>query len=178
MVVTGPWDVGKTTLIRTLSEINVLTTEQKVSGLGALDGQETIAMDFGRLTVDGGLPIHLFGTPSRERFDFLSDVLANGMLGFIVLLDDSRPDSAAESLGMLKYFRDRATVPYVVAVNKIAHANAERSVRRARHSLRIPESVRVVAVDARDRESAKQALLELLLAASEDASPVAHAKAG
>lgn len=178
VVITGPTGVGKTTFIRTLSEIRVLTTEQRVGRPTDVSGGEPVAMDFGRLTVADGLPIHLFGAPSREQFDFMWDVLAEGMLGFIVVLDDSRPDSAAEALGMLNYFRDRATVPYVVAVNKITHGNPERSLRRARHTLRIPDSVRVVATDARDRDSAKQALLELLFAASEDAGSVAHAKAG
>lgn len=171
VVVTGAYGAGKTTLVRSLSEINVLTQERSVTSAGG-DAPDTIAMDFGRLTVGDGLSLHLFGTPTRDRFDFMWDVVKDGMVGFIVLVDDSRADSLPEAVGVLNWFRERANVPYVVAVNKVAPANAERSIRRARHVLRIPDHVRVCAVDVRQRASSKQLLLQLLHAATEDADGV------
>ena len=170
VVVTGAYGAGKTTLVRSLSEINVLTQERSVTSAGG--DADTIAMDFGRLTVGDGLSMHLFGTPTRDRFDFMWDVVKDGMVGFIVLVDDSRADSLPEAVGVLNWFRERANVPYVVAVNKVSAANAERSIRRTRHVLRIPDHVRVCAVDVRQRASSKQLLLQLLHAATEDADGV------
>lgn len=167
VVVTGSFGTGKTTLIRSLSEINVLTTERRVAS-SIEDGPDTLAMDFGRMTVADELSIHLFGTPNRDQFDFMWGVVSQGLVGFIVLVDNTRPQSTEEARGMMDYFRDRADVPYVVAVNKVTADNAERAVKQARHSLRIPGMVRVAAVDVRRRDSSKQLLLQLLLAANED----------
>ncbi len=167
VVVTGSFGVGKTTLIRSLSEINVLTTERRV-GTTLSDGSDTLAMDFGRMGVGDDLSIHLFGTPGRDQFDFMWGVVSRGLLGFIVLLDGTRPQSVEEAETMMAYFRDRADVPYVVAVNKVTPATAERQVKQARHALRIPGHIRVAAVDVRRPDSSRQLLLQLLLAANED----------
>lgn len=170
VVVTGPYGVGKTTLIKTLSEINVLTTERRVSlDAGEEKTSTTVAMDFGRLTIDAELQLYLFGTPGQKRFDFMWEILSEGMLGFIVMLDDDRPDSLLEGIEILAYFRQRADVPYVVAVNKVVPGEEDRAVRRARHQLRMGKDIRVVAVDSRDREQAKTLLIELFHAAREHA---------
>jgi signal recognition particle receptor subunit beta len=168
IVVTGPFGAGKTTLISTISEIEVLATEKKITdGTKSFKPQTTVAMDFGRLTIDEDLVLYLFGTPGQKRFDFMWDILAEGMLGFIVLVDDERPDTLGQSLEILKFFRKRGGVPYVVGVNKVGQSPGE-AAGRTRARLRVPRDVRVVEFDARDRESVKHLLLELLYATLED----------
>src|SRR5579884_3777636 len=98
IVVTGPFAAGKTTLIRTISEITVLSTEQGVTdSTRSRKSETTVAMDFGRITIDRDLVLYLFGTPGQERFDFMWEILGEGMLGYILLLDASRQDSLPEA---------------------------------------------------------------------------------
>jgi signal recognition particle receptor subunit beta len=169
IVITGPFGAGKTTLITTMSEIAVLTTERKVTSSGekAVKSNTTVAMDFGRMTIDTELVLYLFGTPGQKRFDFMWEILAEGMLGFVVLVDAKREDSYAEAREILDFFESGAQVPYVVAVNK-GEDEADGGVDRARRWLRLGEDVRCVPVDALDRESVKCVLLELLYAVLAD----------
>ncbi|HUG84279.1 MAG TPA: ATP/GTP-binding protein [Euzebya sp.] len=169
VVFTGPYGVGKTTMIRTLSEINVLTTERRVA-MGDEQkgkGSTTVAMDFGRLTIDADLQLYLFGTPGQKRFDFMWEILSEGMLGFVVMLDHTRPDSVLEAIEILAYFTQRADVPHIIGINKVPPGEDERAIRVARHQLRVGEEVRVAVADARDRDSAKDLLIELFHAARE-----------
>jgi signal recognition particle receptor subunit beta len=124
-------------------------------------------MDFGRLTIDAELQLYLFGTPGQKRFDFMWEILAEGMLGFVVLVDAQREESFEEAREILEFFHEAADVPFVVAVNK-GDGEPDGGVERARTWLRLPEHVRCVAVDARERESVKAALLELLYAVLAD----------
>lgn len=168
VVITGPYGAGKTTFVRTLSEVDVLTTERRVAvdeDGGSSTLSATIAMDFGRLTIDESLQLYLFGAPSHQRFDFMWEVFAEGMLGFVVLVDDSRPDCVDEARDQLQHASQQARSPFVVAVNKVPAGLHDQAVRRARHTLRLDDSVRVVAGDARDRGWAKATLLELFEAA-------------
>jgi uncharacterized protein len=167
IVVTGPFGAGKTTLIKTMSEIAVLSTERKVSDNGRkVKSNTTVAMDFGRLTIDADLQLYLFGTPGQKRFDFMWEILAEGMLGFVVLADAQREDSYEETEEILEFFSEASAVPYVVAVNK-GQDEFDGGVERTRQWLRLPEGVRCVAVDARDKDSVKAVLLELLYAVLE-----------
>jgi uncharacterized protein len=164
IVVTGPFGAGKTTLIKTMSEIAVLSTERKLSDNGKqAKSSTTVAMDFGRLTIDQDLQLYLFGTPGQKRFDFMWEILAEGMLGFVVLVDAEREESFEEAQEILEFFNSAAEVPYVVAVNKGADEH-DGGVGRSREWLRLPEHVRCVAVDAREKDSVKSVLLELLYA--------------
>ena len=168
IVVTGPFGAGKTSLISSISEIDVLSTEKAVSdGDTGTKSSTTVAMDFGRLTVAEDLALYLFGTPGQKRFDFMWEILAEGMLGFIVLVDDERKESVAESRDILTFFRETADVPFVVAVNKAGDDDTA-AVARARHALDLPDDVRVVACNALERESVKGVLLELLYAVLDD----------
>ena len=87
MVVTGPFSAGKTEFIRSVSEIDVVSTERKISSVQEKSVKEatTVAMDFGRITVDDDLVLYLFGTPGQRRFDFMWEILSEGMLGFVVM---------------------------------------------------------------------------------------------
>ena len=164
IVVTGPFGAGKTSLISTISEIDVLSTEQDVSdGAVGTKSSTTVAMDFGRLTIDAELALYLFGTPGQKRFDFMWEILAEGMLGFVVLVDAARPAAGAEAAEILQFFRETASVPYVVAVNKW-EGDPAAAVARARSELDLDADVRVVACSALDRDSVKNVLLELLYA--------------
>src|ERR1700759_2764987 len=119
IVVTGPFSAGKTTLIRTISEITVLSTERSITDeTRSRKTDTTVAMDFGRITIDRDLVLYLFGTPGQDRFDFMWEILGEGMLGYVVLVDADRPDSLDEAVGILAAFRRMAHVPYVVALNR------------------------------------------------------------
>ena len=168
IVVTGPFGAGKTSLISTISEIDVLSTEQGVSdGAIGTKSSTTVAMDFGRLTIDADLALYLFGTPGQKRFDFMWEILAEGMLGFVVMVDAERADNTAEAGEILHFFRETAAVPYVVAVNKWT-GSENAAIAKVRTQLGLPDQVRVVACSALDRESVKGVLLELLYAVLEE----------
>jgi small GTP-binding protein len=162
MVVTGPFSAGKTEFIQSISEIDVVATEKRISRLEErIKDQTTVAMDFGRITVDEDLVLYLFGTPGQRRFDFMWEILSEGMLGFIVLLDSVRPETFREARSILETFRSYAPVPYVVAANKqdVEDAWLPEDLRIA---LRIPQEIKVLPCVATDRESVKGVLLELL----------------
>ena len=162
MVITGPFSAGKTQFIQTISEIDVVSTERRLSRREAGSKEETtVAMDFGRLTIDDDLVLYLFGTPGQRRFDFMWRILSHGMLGFIVLLDSVRPETFREAQIILEAFRSYADVPFVVAANKqdLEDAWAPDDLRIA---LRIPSSVKVLPCVATNRASVTQVLLQLL----------------
>jgi uncharacterized protein len=163
VVVTGPFDAGKTTLIRTISEITVLSTERAVSAENPNrgSGRTTVAMDFGRITVADDLALYLFGTPGQDRFEFMWDILAEGMLGFVLMVDGTRADALGEARRIRDHFADLADVPYVVAVNKL-DGDPGPVLEGLRSALELPDQVPVVAVDARDRDDVKATLLTFL----------------
>ncbi len=162
IVVTGPFAAGKTTLIRTISEITVLSTERGITdSTRARKAETTVAMDFGRITIDRDLVLYLFGTPGQERFDFMWEILGEGMLGYVVLVDAERADSLAEAAGILDAFRRMARVPYVVALNR-SSGLAEEEERHIRTTLGLAPEVALLPCDATDKESVKAVLLALL----------------
>lgn len=173
IVVTGPFAAGKTTLIRTISEITVLSTERAVSD-AAREGktQTTVAMDFGRITIDSDLVLYLFGTPGQERFDFMWEILGDGMLGYILLLDGTQADPATAAAGILAAFRRMARVPFVVAVNR-GRLGDEAADAALRTALELEPEVPLLSCDASDRESVKSVLLALLTTVLSSLTPVA-----
>ena len=163
MVVTGPFSAGKTEFIRSVSEIDVVSTERKVTSNEEKNVKEatTVAMDFGRITVDEDLVLYLFGTPGQRRFDFMWEILSEGMLGFVVMVDSTRPETFREARSILETFRAYAPTPYVVAANK-QDINDAWEVDDMRHALRLDPKVKLVPCTATDRDSVKAILLELL----------------
>ncbi len=162
MVITGPFSAGKTEFIRTISEIDVVSTERKISSdVERIKDQTTVAMDFGRITVDDDLVLYLFGTPGQKRFDFMWEILSEGMLGFIVIVDSSRPETFREARSILDTFRGYADTPYVIAANKQDHEDAW-SPEDLRIALKIGSDIRVLPCVANDKETVKAVLLELL----------------
>jgi len=162
MVVTGPFNSGKTAFIRSVSEINVVSTERKISSPSErVKETTTVAMDFGRITVDQDLVLYLFGTPGQKRFDFMWEILSEGMLGFVVIVDSTRPETFREARFIMETFRAYAPTPFVVAANKQDQEDAW-SVGDLRIALRLDADVRCVECVATDREKVKNVLLELL----------------
>ena len=177
IVVTGPFAAGKTTLIRTISEITVLSTEKGITDdTRSTKSDTTVAMDFGRITIDRDLVLYLFGTPGQDRFDFMWEILGEGMLGYVVLVDGSRPESLEEAVGIVAAFRKMAHVPFVVGVNR-ADGLDEVTEARIRDTLDIEPHIPVVPCDATDKESVKSVLLALLYAVLETLDSAAAAQA-
>ena len=161
IVVTGPFAAGKTTLIRTISEITVLSTERGITDdTRSRKAETTVAMDFGRITIDRELVLYLFGTPGQDRFDFMWEILGEGMLGYVLLIDASRPETLAEARSILDAFQRMAHVPFVVALNRNGDSDLGEDAVRA--ALDLSSMVPIVPCDATDKDSVKSVLLALL----------------
>ncbi|MEN8098378.1 MAG: ATP/GTP-binding protein [Chloroflexota bacterium] len=162
MVVTGPFSAGKTAFINSVSEIEVVRTEQVITlPEEMVKEQTTVAMDFGRITIDDDLVLYLFGTPGQRRFDFMWEILSEGMLGFVVMVDSAQPETFREARMILDTFRDFSPAPYVVAANKQDSPDAW-SPEDLRIALRVDPRVKLIPCVALDDQSVKRVLLELL----------------
>jgi signal recognition particle receptor subunit beta len=165
IIVAGGFGVGKTTTVGAISEIDPLTTEAELTPLAAgIDGPvpaskttTTVAMDFGCVTIDHTLKLYLFGAPGQERFGFMWDDLARGALGALVIIDTSRME---ECFSAVDYF-ERVDLPFVVAVNRF-HGRLTHELHAVRWALALRDAVPVVAFDARDRLSVRDAVLAVL----------------
>ena len=164
IVVAGGFGVGKTTLVNTVSEIPPLRTEEVLTeaSVGVDDmvaGKETttVALDFGRITINARVVLYLFGTPGQNRFWFMWDELAHGALGAIVLVDTRRLDSSFPSID----FFERRGIPFIVAVNEF-DGSWPHTTEEVRLALDIDRGIPIIPCDARDRESAKRVLVELV----------------
>ncbi len=162
IVVTGPFNAGKTEFIRSVSEIDVVSTERKISSIAEqVKEATTVAMDFGRITVDDDLILYLFGTPGQKRFEFMWEILSEGMLGFIVMVDSTRPETFREARSILQTFRAYAPTPYVVAANKQDCKDAW-EIDDMRVALRLDPKVKFLPCVATKKNMVKTVLLELL----------------
>src|SRR5574341_1642473 len=169
MVVTGPFSAGKTQFIQSVSEIDVVSTERKISTAAEREIKDatTVAMDFGRITVDEDLVLYLFGTPGQKRCDFMWEILSEGRLGFVVMVDSPRPETFREAKSILETFRAYAPTPYVVAANKQDLPDAW-EVDDLRIALRLDEGVKILPCVTTEKEQVKKVLLELLYSILEE----------
>jgi signal recognition particle receptor subunit beta len=166
ILIAGGFGAGKTTLVSALSEVRPLQTEEVLTGAGIgvddLSGVEaksttTVAMDFGRITINEDLQVYLFGTPGQDRFWFLWDELAFGALGAVVLADTRR---LADCFPSIDYFEQRG-IPFVVGVNCFDDGRRF-GLEAVRQALDLDPEVPLVFCDARDRQSAKEVLISLV----------------
>lgn len=166
VVIVGGFGVGKTTLVGSVSEIRPLTTEETMTqaGVGVDDiagverkTETTVAMDFGRISINEQLVLYLFGTPGQERFWFLWNGLFEGALGAIVLVDTRRLEVSFDVIGRLE---DRG-VPFVIGINAFPDAPVY-PIEDLRSAMDIPASVPMINCDARDRGSSRDALMTLM----------------
>ena len=162
MVITGPFSSGKTVFIGSVSEIDVVSTERRISSKAEqIKDSTTVAMDFGRITVGDDLVLYLFGTPGQRRFDFMWDILSQGMLGFVVMVDSTKPETFREAKRILETFESYASTAFVVAANKQDQEDAWEP-EDLRIILRLSPDVKILPCVAHDKETVKNVLLELL----------------
>ncbi|KYG51918.1 ATP-binding protein [Streptomyces sp. WAC04657] len=165
IVVVGGFGVGKTTLVRSVSEIRPLSTEEtmtqageEVDDLTGVGGKSatTVAFDFGRITLDARNVLYLFGAPGQERFWFLWDRLFAGALGAVVLVDTRRIDDSWYAIDRLEHLG----LPFVVACNDFG--GPRHSAAEVREALDLEPYVPLIDCDARTRESGKEVLITLV----------------
>jgi uncharacterized protein len=165
IVISGGFGAGKTTFVGAVSEIMPLRTEALVTNASAgVDGLEatpsktttTVAMDFGRITLDADLVLYLFGTPGQRRFWFMWDDLVRGAIGAIILVDVRR---LQDSFAAVDFFEARK-MPFLIAINEFDGA-PRHSPHAVRKALALAEHIPVITVDARDRHSSRAALITI-----------------
>jgi hypothetical protein len=166
IVIAGGFGTGKTTMVKSVSEIAPLQTEELLTeasvGVDDLVGVEgktttTVALDFGRITISPEIVLYLFGTPGQGRFWFMWDELAQGAIGAVVLVDTRRLDSSFPSID----FFERRDIPFIVAVNCFDNAH-NYGVEEVRGALDLDKSIPIVLCDVRDRESSKTVLVGII----------------
>ncbi|MEU3294097.1 ATP/GTP-binding protein [Streptomyces longwoodensis] len=181
IVVVGGFGVGKTTLVRSVSEIRPLNTEEVMTqagrGVDETTGVEqktttTVAFDFGRISLNQQMVLYLFGAPGQERFWFLWDRLFSGTLGAVVLVDTRRMEDSWYAIDRLEHHR----TPFVVAVNRFDGDDRRFSLEEIRQALALGEHVPMIDCDARLRSSCKEVLICLVdhlyaLALSQEGTP-------
>ncbi|MDV7221416.1 GTP-binding protein [Streptomyces prunicolor] len=167
ILIAGPFGVGKTTLIDSVSEIRPLHTEERLSeasvAVDDLDGVReksttTVAIDFGRISLPGGIVLYLFGTPGQERFRALWEDIAYGALGALVLVDSRRIDASFDVLALV----EESGLPYAVAFNTFPDAPRHHTEQQLRTALDLAPGTPLVTCDARDADSSLDALLALV----------------
>lgn len=179
IVVAGGFGVGKTTLVGSVSEIPPVNTDawmtEASEGVDDLDpgtskSKTTVAMDFGRITLDSDLLLFLFGTPGQARFWFLWDDLSRGALGAVVLVDTRRLE---QSFAAVNYFENDSDLPFVVAVNRFDDS-LEHDLEEVREALALGPEIPLITCDARDPASSAETLRAVVthaLAMNEVAGP-------
>jgi uncharacterized protein len=166
IIIGGGFGVGKTTFVGSVSEIVPLTTEAVMTSASSTwddlsvtpdKTATTVAMDFGRISLDRELILYLFGTPGQNRFQFMWDDLVRGAIGAVVLVDTRR---VADSFAAVDYFEESG-VPFIVGVNGFDGVYTH-AIEDVRDALAVGPQVPIVNCDARDHDSAKATLITLM----------------
>lgn len=173
LVVCGGWGSGKTTFVGAISEIVPITTEAPMTEVAAEVDQggvatkvaTTVALDFGRISLDTGLVLYLFGTPGQSRFRFAWDEVTRGAIGAVILVDCRRVDDAFPSVD----FCEARGIPFVIAVNRF-DGGPDHGLEEVRSALVLKPDIPVLGIDARSRADAKGTLIALVLHALRSSS--------
>ena len=182
IVIAGGFGVGKTTLIDAISEIDPVTTEHTMTNAGAATDDTslvpdktstTVAMDFGRITVDDQLVLYLFGTPGQDRFWFMWDSICTGAIAAVVLADTRR---LRDAFGPIDYFEKRR-IPFLVAIN-LFDGQLTHSIDDVREALAVDPSVPIKVCDARTRDAVRDLLIALVQHAIRTSTPFTPARNG
>ncbi len=175
IVIAGGFGVGKTTAVGAISEIDVLTTEAAMTEVAAeVDRtghtpektQTTVALDFGRITIDSEIKLYLFGTPGQDRFGFMWRDLTEGALGALVIVDTRRLNDCYPAVD---YF-EKIGLPFVVAINMF-DGELTHDLSDVRWALAVGEQTPLIAFDARSRRSVRDALVAVLNRALTQTTP-------
>lgn len=161
ILVTGAFNAGKTEFVRTLSDIPIVSTEQKITDRSArVKPETTVAMDYGQTRLNGDL-LHLYGTPGQPRFDFMWNILAQGIHAFVVVVDSADRASFPHAKRLIRNFRRKSKRPYIVLANK-RDLDTALPIPRMKKALAVTDDVSFVPCVASDKASAHRVLEELL----------------
>jgi len=161
LLITGPVNAGKTTLIQHLSDTQVAATDVAATDeVASLKALTTVGLDFGILKVDDELELHLFGTPGQSRFNFMWDILSRGALGAVFLVDSTCNNSITEMKKMYDYYQQKVKAPVIVGATKQDLAGAK-SIEELGDQLGMGD-IPILPLDAREKEQSKMISLTLL----------------
>jgi signal recognition particle receptor subunit beta len=161
IVVTGPFSSGKTEFVKTISDIPVVSTEKRITTEDrGIKAETTVAMDFGRVTLDGDT-LYLYGTPGQTRFDFMWEILSDEMNGFIVLVDSTDPPSFPEAAELIELFSSFVNVPHLIVANKTDLPDAA-NLNEVRRGTRAGGNITVMPCVALQKSSVRQVLLQMI----------------
>ncbi len=162
ILVTGPFNAGKTAFVRTASDIDIVTTERKITdpNLEGVKEETTVAMDYGQTRVDKVL-LHLYGTPGQSRFEFMWDILSREMDAFILVVDSQDRSSLMEAKQILRLFKKKSKVPFVVVANKqdVEPRLSQDEIARA---LGLSEETLLLPCVALDKQSVREVLARVV----------------
>ena len=165
IVVTGGVGAGKTTFIRTISEIDVVDTDKRATDeLAELKQTTTVALDFGKLTIASNQSLHLYGTPGQSRFDFMWDILIQKAHAYILLVDAHRPNQFRQARKLLNYMNYHATIPALIGITHTDCAAAWEieDIALALGFQEKADSPPFMAINPNERESVFQALITIV----------------
>jgi len=161
LVITGPVNAGKTTMVQNLSDSQIAATDVAATDqVSQLKAMTTVGLDFGILKIDDSLELHLFGTPGQARFNFMWNILSKGAIGAIFLVDSTSDDSLQEMKKMFAYFSEHVDLPAIVGATK-QDLDGAKSVEQIATLLEMNQDL-VLPVDAREKEGSKMLALTLL----------------
>jgi len=161
LVITGPVNAGKTTMVQNLSDSQIAATDVTATDqVSQLKAMTTVGLDFGILKIDDGLELHLFGTPGQSRFNFMWNILSKGAIGAIFLVDSTSDESMQEMKKMFAYFSEHVDLPAIVGATK-QDLDGAKSIEQIATLLEMNPDL-VLPVDAREKEGSKMLALTLL----------------
>lgn len=161
IVVTGPFNSGKTQFIKTISDIDVVSTERKITTEDrGIKAETTVAMDYGRVKLDDDT-LYLYGTPGQGRFDFMREILSSEMNAFIVLVDSTDAPSFPDASEIIEQFKGFVDVPYLIVANK-SDLKGAANINDVRKGTKAGSDITVMPAVATQKSSVRQVLLQLV----------------